>query len=215
MISVSAAQTLYTSVGHIPAAYQETWNEAGLLRDMSQVEPKLVIVITAGNAISQVTKSGSDAIFFDIGFGKSPNLFNGKGTSLAVFAYFSKNNHLFSARSLGNVEYFLKAGPEPIESYSDLSLLWGYKVVHNRNKTFAPLIGLANVTTIKRGKLLDEYAVNAKHEKLKEKAMGFSAGIKFQLNTKYTGYSFYFFSNYNRIKSYYGILICLGFGKYN
>lgn len=37
------AQTLYNGVGHIPAAYQERWNRAGLLRDMSTVEPKLVI----------------------------------------------------------------------------------------------------------------------------------------------------------------------------
>ncbi|MBC6951766.1 right-handed parallel beta-helix repeat-containing protein, partial [candidate division KSB1 bacterium] len=37
------AQTLYNGVGHIPAAYQERWNRAGLLRDMSLVEPKLVI----------------------------------------------------------------------------------------------------------------------------------------------------------------------------
>ena len=40
------AQTLYNGVGHIPAAYQERWNRAGLLRDMSSVEPKLVINIT-------------------------------------------------------------------------------------------------------------------------------------------------------------------------
>ncbi len=37
------AQTLYNGVGHIPAAYQERWNRAGLLQDMSAVEPKLVI----------------------------------------------------------------------------------------------------------------------------------------------------------------------------
>lgn len=37
------AQTLYNGVGHIPTYYQERWNRAGLLRDMSTVEPKLVI----------------------------------------------------------------------------------------------------------------------------------------------------------------------------
>ena len=40
------AQTLYNGIGHIPSAYQERWNKAGLLRDMSSVEPKLVINIT-------------------------------------------------------------------------------------------------------------------------------------------------------------------------
>lgn len=30
------AQTLYNGVGHIPAAYQERWNRAGLLQDMSK-----------------------------------------------------------------------------------------------------------------------------------------------------------------------------------
>ena len=39
------AQTLYNGVGHIPASYQERWNRAGLLRDMSSVEPKLVIIV--------------------------------------------------------------------------------------------------------------------------------------------------------------------------
>ncbi|MDZ7304878.1 MAG: glycosyl hydrolase family 28-related protein [candidate division KSB1 bacterium] len=41
------AQTLYNGVGHIPAAYQERWNRAGLLRDMSTVEPKLVINVAS------------------------------------------------------------------------------------------------------------------------------------------------------------------------
>jgi hypothetical protein len=41
------AQTLYNGVGHIPAAYQERWNQAGLLRDMSTVEPKLVINVAS------------------------------------------------------------------------------------------------------------------------------------------------------------------------
>lgn len=41
------AQTLYNGVGHIPAAYQERWNRAGLLQDMSTVEPKLVINVAS------------------------------------------------------------------------------------------------------------------------------------------------------------------------
>lgn len=41
------AQTLYNGVGHIPVAYQERWNKAGLLRDLSSVEPKKVITVSA------------------------------------------------------------------------------------------------------------------------------------------------------------------------
>jgi len=41
------AQTLYNGVGHIPAAYQERWNRAGLLQDMSTVEPKLLINVAS------------------------------------------------------------------------------------------------------------------------------------------------------------------------
>ncbi len=41
------AQTLYNGVGHIPTTYQERWNRAGLLRDMSSVEPKLVINVAS------------------------------------------------------------------------------------------------------------------------------------------------------------------------
>lgn len=41
------AQTLYNGVGHIPAAYQERWNRAGLLQDMSTVEPKSVIDVAS------------------------------------------------------------------------------------------------------------------------------------------------------------------------
>ena len=37
------SQTLWNGVGHIPAYNQVTWNVAGLLQDMSSVEPKLVI----------------------------------------------------------------------------------------------------------------------------------------------------------------------------
>ncbi len=71
------AQTLYNGVGHIPAAYQERWNRAGLLRDMSTVEPKLVInvasltgtddqkVLTALNqARSHVQSTGGLAIIY-------------------------------------------------------------------------------------------------------------------------------------------------------
>jgi len=49
------SQTLYNGVGHIPASYQETWNVAGLLQDMSSVEPKLVIPISPGAASAQVS----------------------------------------------------------------------------------------------------------------------------------------------------------------
>jgi hypothetical protein len=48
-------QTLYNGVGHIPIAYQETWNKAGLLRNMSSVGPKQVFMITPGDASSQIT----------------------------------------------------------------------------------------------------------------------------------------------------------------
>ena len=41
------AQTLYNGVGHIPGYYQEQWNRAGLVQDMSSVEPKKVINVAA------------------------------------------------------------------------------------------------------------------------------------------------------------------------
>ena len=49
-------QTLFND-GYIPVDYQENWYKAGLLRDMSSVEPKLVIVITPGDASSQVSNA--------------------------------------------------------------------------------------------------------------------------------------------------------------
>ena len=76
------------------------------------------------------------------------------------------------------------------------------------------MIGAGKVTSIKRGKLVDEYSVDAKHEKLKKNTIGISWGIKFQVNTKHTGYSLYLFSNINSIKLYYGALFCFGLGKY-
>ena len=36
-------QTLYNGVGHIPAAYQLRWNKAGLLTDVRNMQPRLVI----------------------------------------------------------------------------------------------------------------------------------------------------------------------------
>ena len=41
-------QTLYDDVGHIDTLYQETWNVAGLLQDMSSIEPKTVYIMTPG-----------------------------------------------------------------------------------------------------------------------------------------------------------------------
>lgn len=71
------AQTLWNNVGHIPFAYQEQWNRAGLLRDMSAVEPKSVInfaVLTGTNyqkiqtalnqARSHVQNTGGLAIIY-------------------------------------------------------------------------------------------------------------------------------------------------------
>lgn len=42
-------QTLYNNVGHIPTAYQETWNVAGLLQDFSSATADSVFII-AGSA---------------------------------------------------------------------------------------------------------------------------------------------------------------------
>ena len=160
-------------------------------------------------------KSGSSySLFLDIGLGRAPKIFEGKGTSAGIFIYFSVNKNTFSLRSLGNMEYFLKAGPEPVEVYSDLSLLLGYKLFSDKNQSIIPMIGAGKVTSIKRGKLLDELSVNAKCEKLKESTIGMSLGIKFQVNTEYTAYSLYVFSNVNSIQSYYGILFCFGLGKF-
>jgi hypothetical protein len=39
-------QTLYNGVGHIPKGYQETWNVAGLLQDMSTTTPVKVFIMT-------------------------------------------------------------------------------------------------------------------------------------------------------------------------
>ncbi|MFQ6605946.1 MAG: hypothetical protein ACE5D8_10430 [Fidelibacterota bacterium] len=45
MVNNQAAnsQTLYNGIGHIPVAYQERWNQAGLLTDFSNLQPRLVI----------------------------------------------------------------------------------------------------------------------------------------------------------------------------
>lgn len=51
----SVSQIIWNGVGHIPTYYQETWDVAGLLNDMSAVEPKLVVPINPGAASSQVT----------------------------------------------------------------------------------------------------------------------------------------------------------------
>lgn len=220
---------LYQGVGHTPIQYHEKWKKAGLLRDMSAVEPKLVINITPGDATSQVqtaiinaNKNVNNAqnsvsptsLFIDFGIGRAPGLFNGKGTSAGIFIYYMRIKNVVSFRTLGNMEYFMRAGPEPVESYSDLSLLWGYKLFGNRYNSIIPLIGAGKVTSIKRGKLLDNYSVDAKHEKLKNNTIGISLGIKFQVNTKHTGYSLYLFSNLNSIKSYCGVLFCFGLGKF-
>ena len=101
-----------------------------------------------------------------------------------------------------------------MESYSDLSILWGHKLFSQKYRSIIPMIGAGKVTSIKRGKLVDEYSVDAKHEKLKKNTIGISWGIKFQVNTKHTGYSLYLFSNINSIKLYYGALFCFGLGKY-
>jgi len=39
-------QTLFNGVGHIPESYQETWNVAGLLQDMSTTTPVAVFMMT-------------------------------------------------------------------------------------------------------------------------------------------------------------------------
>lgn len=155
----------------------------------------------------------SNSFFVDIGLGRTPVLFDGNGTSVGIFVYYSRKNNTFSVRSLATLEYFMKAGPEPVEVYSDLSLLWGYKFFSSKFHSIIPLIGAGKVTSIKKGKLLDEFSVNAKHEKLKENTFGISLGIKFLINTKYTAYSLYLFTDINSIKSYYGILLCFGLGK--
>jgi len=54
LFSASQAQTLYNGVGHIPTQYQETWNVAGLLKDMSTTAPKLLIEISPGFASPQM-----------------------------------------------------------------------------------------------------------------------------------------------------------------
>ncbi len=38
---------MYNGVGHIPTNYQERWNRAGLLRDMSTVGPQLAIDVAS------------------------------------------------------------------------------------------------------------------------------------------------------------------------
>lgn len=55
------AQTLWNGTGHIPSDYQETWNVAGLLQDMSTTTPKQVISINPGAASSQVTSAINSA----------------------------------------------------------------------------------------------------------------------------------------------------------
>ena len=69
------AQTLYNGVGHIPGYYQEQWNRAGLVQDMSSVEPKKVINVAAmpGSTdeflnmkeLHRLHISGSAKIFFE------------------------------------------------------------------------------------------------------------------------------------------------------
>ena len=39
------SQTLYNGVGHINSYYQQTWNVAGLLDDMSTTTPRAVFVV--------------------------------------------------------------------------------------------------------------------------------------------------------------------------
>ncbi|MBN2412115.1 right-handed parallel beta-helix repeat-containing protein [candidate division KSB1 bacterium] len=48
-ISFIQAQTLYNGVGHIPSSYQQTWNVAGLLQDMSTTTPAEAFVVTGTN----------------------------------------------------------------------------------------------------------------------------------------------------------------------
>ncbi len=162
-----------------------------------------------------MNSGSSNSLFFDIGLGKALKIFESKGTSAGIFIYYSRKNNTFSIRSIGNMEYFLKAGPEPVEAYSDLSLLWGYKLLTNKNYSIIPLIGVGKASSTKRGKLLDEFLVNAKHEKIRDYTIGMALGIKFQFNMKYTAYSLNIFSNFNSIQSYYGILFCFGLGKIN
>ena len=160
-----------------------------------------------------VDSTSSNSLFLDIGLGRAPKIFEGKGTSAGIFIYYSIKNYVFSLRSMGNMEYFLKAGPKPVEVYSDLSLLWGYKLLSNRYHSIIPLIGAGKATSIKRGKLLSEFSVDAKHETLTESTIGMSLGIKFQVHTKHTAYSLYVFSSVNSIQSYYGVLFCFGLGR--
>jgi hypothetical protein len=235
------SQIIYNGVGYIPQSDQLNWTNAGRLpgtpavadivfnvdsytgSDNTKVQSALAAAkAAAGTAINKIPKHVNDAknsvsltsLFLDLGIGNAPCLFNSKGTSAGIFIYYMKKNNILSFRTLGNMEYFIRAGPEPVESYSDLSILWGHKLISNKYNSIVPLIGAGKVTSIKRGKLLDENSVDAKHEKLKEHTIGISLGIKFQVNTKHTGYSLYLFSNINSIRSYYGALFCFGLGKF-
>lgn len=155
-----------------------------------------------------------NSLTIDIGFGKAFKLFDKRETSAGLFIYYSRKNITFSIRSLGNMEYFLKAGPDPVESYSDLSLLLGYNLLKNEHYDIIPLIGVGKVRSVIRGKLENDWSVDAKHEKLVDNVLGFSSGIKFQVNSKYSSIGLYYFSNMNEKKSYHGILFCFGLGRF-
>jgi hypothetical protein len=169
-----------------------------------------------GSCSCEDNKNSRSIISFsiDLGFGKAAKLFDSRETSVGLFVNFSRKNVTLSIRSLGNMEYIMTAGPSPVESYSDLSLLLGYKVLSDLHNTIEPLIGIGKVTSVKRGKQLEIMSVDANHEKLVDTVLGVSFGVKFQVNTKYSALGFYCFSNINKIKSYYGILFYVGLGKF-
>lgn len=184
------------------------------MKKLLKVSLFFLIILLNETCFSQSDKSFK-AISFDFGFGKSPDLFNGNsGTSMGAFIYYSINKNTLSVRSLGCFEYVMRAGASPVESYSDLSLMWGYKILGSKFNGLIPMFGVGSVESIKRGKSLGLLTVDAKHEKIKENTYGFSFGIRLLANSKHFGYSCYLFSNTNNLKSYYGFIFCFGIGKF-
>ena len=182
---------------------------------MKKITFCFIIILINNICFSQDNKAFKSASL-DFGMGKCPNLFNGdSGTSIGLFLYYSYNKCAYSLRLLSNLEYIMRAGQYPVESYSDISLMWGYKIVGSQFNGIIPMIGFSRVESIKRGKILDTFSVDAIHEKVINNTFGLSLGMRFLANTKHCGYSCYLFSNINSLKSYYGFTFCFGLGKFN
>ncbi len=80
------AQTLYNGVGHIPAGYQQTWTEAGLLDDMRTITNREVFVvdIAAADHDTEVSNAISAA-----------NTFIGTTTDRMAIIYFNEGTYYF------------------------------------------------------------------------------------------------------------------------